>query len=443
MRGLKVAIVGRTNVGKSSIFNALLGVRRAVVHSREGVTRDIIYGWREFNGLNIVFMDTAGYLDNPTTGLTEAMRDAMDRAISEADLILFVVDLKEGLTPLDHQLAEYLHKVNKVTILVMNKGESHRSREEDFQLVDYLGFQYHLITSATHRMNIHELLFMISDLVSEGRVKLRDIPTPKLVRKLGIIGRPNVGKSSLLNALLGERISIISEIPGTTRDVIDVLCELNGKDFLIIDTPGLRRKARIRDELEAFSARRALGTIKYADILLLVLDSTEGLTRQDKRLAGLVSEREKGLIIAVNKIDLIEDIESNMRSIEEGLNFVNWAPLIPISALKKTNLDELIAIILEVDRQMSFEYQHSSFAETITLKELVHELLISVPMPKDESGIRLRLKDVEQVSTYPPTFKLKFNLPLKEIPKSICTYLKNALRDTLNIPYTPIRLIPG
>jgi len=450
---LKVAILGRPNVGKSSLFNRFIGKDKAVVDRQEGVTRDIVYGWRTFQDTDILFMDTAGFIDEKDDEFLDNLLKGTMRAVDEADLLLFVLDGRQGPTYTDEKLAELLHRSGKPVIVLINKAESHKVKEEEFQDVNHFGFQEVIQVSATHKMNIEEVLFTIMDFIREGKVKprLEQRKPPRL--RIGLIGRPNVGKSSLLNAIFGEEIAVVSEIPGTTRDAVDILLKYGDDEYLIIDTPGLRRKSRIEEPLERFSAKRSLGTIKFADLLLLVIDLSEGVTRQDKRLAGLVDEYSKGLIIVANKLDKALNTE-NFRELNNAkrryeltqvirseLSFVPWAPIVFTSAKLKFGIDELMGVVKEVERELNYEFYSSSHSELTTLKDLFHNILISVPLPRTKKGKKMRLIDAEQIGINPPTFALYFNDLPEEIPKGLDLYIQRSLRSALNLNYVPIKIL--
>jgi len=368
-RGL-VAIVGRPNVGKSSLFNRLIGKRIAIVAPWPGVTRDRIYADTSWGGRRFSIIDTGGLDIDEEDALISRVREQIMLAVEEADLLLFVVDAKEGLTATDFEIAQLLREKarGKPVVLVANKCDGVR-REEVFSFYE-LGFEEIVPVSAIHGLNINTLLDKIVEKLppEEGEVK-------EEVLKIAFVGRPNVGKSSLVNALLGEERMIVHEMPGTTRDAVDISFEWDGQKILLIDTAGVRRKSRIRRKLEQFSVAKAISTIRRTNIALLVIDAVEGPTLQDCKIAHLIEKEGKGCIILVNKWDLILErtrgskeetlIQDYMRLLRLRISFMDYAPIIFVSALTGQRVDEIMRMVKQVEAQWNMRVATASAADDL------------------------------------------------------------------------------
>jgi GTPase len=349
----KVAIVGRPNVGKSALFNRLAGRNIAIVHDQPGITRDRLAAPCTRGRRPFTVWDTGGIGGAGETELTAQVRAAADAAMSESDVILFVVDAQDGLTPIDQELARILRKSKAPVVLVVNKidHEKHEDLENDFL---QLGFNSTIPISAAHGRGISGLLEIIDTLLpkSEIRNPISEIGSPLI---LAIVGRPNAGKSSLINSILRDARTIVSELPGTTRDAVDILYERDSEEFLLIDTAGMRARSKHSTSVEVFSVMRAERTIRRADLCVLVIDLTSGVTSQDKRIAGLIQKAEKPCVIVLNKWDLVKPsrgakaaMERTITDVRERLFFLEYAPVLVASALTGENVNQLFRLIRKV-----------------------------------------------------------------------------------------------
>ena len=437
----RVAIIGRPNVGKSSLFNRIMGRRVAIVHDQPGVTRDRLSGICREGKVPFEIIDTGGIGDSPDPDFAEATHVAAQAAIASAELLLFVVDGRAGLTPLDRELAATLRAGSRQLILIINKidQEMHESLANDFF---ELGFPDVLTVSAAHGRGTHDLLELIGEKLG-GIISIE--PEENSAPRLAIVGRPNVGKSSLLNRLLGEERSIVSNIPGTTRDALDVRCDLGGEPYILVDTAGLRHRSRPDTSVEIFSAMRSEEAIRRADAGLLVIDATEGVTTQDKRIAGMLQESYKACIILLNKWDLVHKEDGGRASqgeqadrIREDLFFLDFAPVVCISAKTGQHFSRIFAALKAV----------RSEAETrITTGELnrfFRDTFDQHP-PPSKSGKRFKLLYATQVVSeirrpfHPPEFLLFVN-DADLITDSYREYLFNKFRERWPFPGLPIRL---
>ncbi|MCS7165011.1 MAG: ribosome biogenesis GTPase Der [Candidatus Calescibacterium sp.] len=444
-----VSIVGRPNVGKSTLFNLLVNKGIAVVSEVEGTTRDILIKACNFNGEEIIFIDTGGIIRSDSD-IDSKVRQKVEEVILNSDVILFVVDNQQGIGYTDIELSELIRKngLKNRTILVLNKSESRYTKEEEFES---LGIKNSIQISCKTRMNLKELLFMILDLVStQGYVQSKFRNFREEGRKVGFVGRPNVGKSSLINSILQDDRVIISDIPGTTRDSIDIPFVFGNHKFVLIDTPGVRRKPNISSKLEAYSITRSLGTIKYADIVVLVIDIYEGLTRQDKRIAYQIYKHEKPCIIVANKFDLVINQYKNNKNfsnqvienlkyelsdwIKRQLYLLPYAPVVFVSAKENYQVDSVIYSLIAINEQLDKDL--SSF----DLRELFDSMVLSLPpMEKEGRKIRLKVKNVKYYKEEIPTIKVYSNFA--DIPENYKDYLRNTVSKVLNIPNVPIRLL--
>lgn len=427
-----VAVVGRPNVGKSTLFNQIIGRRISIVHDEPGVTRDRIYADAEWLGKNFTLVDTGGIDIFSEDELVSQMRQQAQTAIETADVVVMIVDGKEGITPADEEVANILRRTQKPVILAVNKIDAPHEEEMVYEFYG-LGLGEPVSISAIHKRGLGDLL---DEVVAhfpahEGEEDYDDII------KIAVVGKPNVGKSSLVNAILGEERVIVSDIPGTTRDAIDTPFELNGQKYLIIDTAGIRRKSRINQSLERYSVIRALSAIRRCDVALIVIDANEEATEQDAKIAGLVHDEGKAAILVMNKWDMIEKdtntIYEYQRRLYNELSFMLHAPNIFISAKTGQRVNRVIDLVNHVYRQ------YTSRISTGVLNDCIADAVITTEPPTDK-GRQLKIYYGTQVSIKPPTFVLFVNDP-KLMHFSYERYLENYFRKTLGLDNTPIRII--
>ena len=429
-----VAIVGRPNVGKSTLFNRIAGGMVAIVENTPGITRDRLYFDVEWLGNKFTIVDTGGIeFKDRSTPLITKMKQQAEIAIEEADVVLFVVDGKTKVTPDDEQIARYLRNTEKPVILVVNKVENFELfQAESFEYLT-LGYGEPIPISAVHGMNIGDLLDAV---VAEFPENIADDYDPDVI-KIAVIGRPNVGKSSLVNMLLGEERVIVSDIPGTTRDAIDTPFTYENRNYVLIDTAGIRRKKKIAEVTESYSVIRSFRAIDRADIVLMVIDATEGATEQDKRIVGYAHEAGKGLILIINKWDLIVKDDKTLnkfeKKIREDLAFVDYAPTQFVSAKTGQRINKIMDLVEFVAEQAS------SRILTNVLNNLLREWVHLNPPPSDK-GRRLKIYYATQQSVQPPTFIFFVNDP-ELVHFSYHRYLENQIRQNFGFEGSPIRLI--
>ena len=438
----RVAIVGRPNVGKSSLFNRLMGRRVAIVHDQPGVTRDRLAGICKTGPVPFEIIDTGGIGDAPDPDFAEATHVAAQAAIASADLLLFVVDGRSGLTPLDRELAHMLRSGGRPLILIINKidQEMHESLAADFF---ELGFSEVLTISAAHGRGTHDLLARIGEKL--GGMEGNDVPEELSSPRIAIVGRPNVGKSSLLNKLLGEERSIVSNIAGTTRDALDVHCELGGDPYVLVDTAGLRHRSRPDTSVEIFSAMRSEEAIRRADAGLLVIDGESGVTSQDKRIAGMLQQSQKACIILLNKWDLVRKEDGGRASqgeqsevIRKDLFFLDYAPVVCISAKTGQGFSRIFTALKSVRKEAETRIP------TGELNRFFRDVFEQHP-PPSKSGKRFKLLYATQIVPevqrpfQPPEFLLFVN-DAELIADSYREYLFNQFRARWPFPGLPIRL---
>ncbi|MDP9100361.1 MAG: ribosome biogenesis GTPase Der [Verrucomicrobiota bacterium] len=351
-----VAIVGRPNVGKSALFNRLVGRNIAIVHDQPGITRDRLAALSSRGRRPFTVWDTGGIGGAGETELTTQVRGAADSAMRESDVILFIVDAQAGLNPIDQELAKLLRKSKRPVVLVVNKidHEKHEDLDADFAR---LGFDNSIPISAAHGRGISDLLETVDALLPQSAIENPNSKIENAPTSVAIVGRPNAGKSSLINSILRDARTIVSELPGTTRDAVDILYERNGERFLLIDTAGMRQRSKHSTSVEVFSVMRAERTIRRSDLCVLVIDLTSGVTSQDKKIAGLIQESEKPCLVVLNKWDLVKPARGGQKAIEraitdvrERLFFLEYAPVLVASALTGENVDELFRLIRTVRR---------------------------------------------------------------------------------------------
>ena len=427
-----VSIVGRPNVGKSSLFNRLLGRREAIVDDMPGVTRDRLYGEAEWRDRKFFVVDTGGFLARDENEFVEGMRVQVKMAIKESDLVLFVIDGREGPTWMDEDVADMLRKSGKQVIVVANKIDDGIHEDDVFQAYT-LGFEEIIGISAEHKRYIYDL----QDLIVSKLPPEEELPSETGEIRVAIIGRPNVGKSSIINSLAGEERALVSNIPGTTRDALDTLVTINGTVFKFIDTAGLRRKSRVENDIEYYSFVRTLQAIDRCDVALLVLDAEEPFTDQDKKLAALVVERGKGIVLLLNKWDLLgnnEKLGDSMRKkFRDEMVFLQYAPFAFISALTGRGMHRLSEQILRVDENRNRRIG------TTQLNRLVRDILAFDTLPTDQKGRPFKIYYCTQSSVEPPTFIFFVNHPDLASP-AFENHMEKALRGLDDFSGTPIRI---
>ena len=427
-----VAIVGRPNVGKSTLFNRLTKTKLAIVEDTPGVTRDRLYQDVEWNGKVFTLIDTGGIEMNSKDSILTAVKKQAQIAIEEADLILFVCDGQMGISSEDAEVAQMLMRTKKDVMLVVNKIEDYSNPEELYEYYE-LGLGEIYPISASHGMNT-------GDLLDEILERLGDIDNEEYdpdVIKIAVIGRPNVGKSSLTNAILGQERCIVSNVPGTTRDAIDTAFSRDGQDYAIIDTAGMRKRGKVFETTEKYSVIRSLRAVDRCDVVLMVINAEEGLIEQDKKIAGYAHEQGKGLILVVNKWDLIEKDDKTYTEFEKNLRknllFMSYAPIIFVSALTKQRVHKVLDLVKYVAEQQSVRIA------TSVLNEIVREAVMQNPPPTDK-GKRLKILYITQSGVKPPTFVLFVNEP-EILHFSYERYLENKLRESFGFEGTSIKFV--
>ena len=427
-----VAIVGRPNVGKSTLFNALAGETISIVKDTPGVTRDRIYADATWLNYSFTLIDTGGIEPESKDVILAQMRDQAQIAIDTADVIVFLVDGREGITAADAEVAEMLRRSHKPVVLGVNKVDHIKYADAIYDFYE-LGIGAPIAISAEQGLGIGDLL---DEVVSFFDKNPED--AQQEVTNIAVVGKPNVGKSSLVNALLGEERTIVSNIAGTTRDAVDTPFTYQGKDYVLVDTAGIRRKRAIEDEsIERYSVIRSLGAIRRADVVLIVIDAAEGLSEQDVRIAGYVHEEGKASVLIINKWDLIEKDTHTMNEFKKKLSadlaFMDYVPMLFISAISGQRVNKVM-------EQADFAYaQNCMRISTGTLNDIISEAVMMTEPPSDK-GRRLKIYYATQVSIKPPTFVLFVNDP-EIMHFSYKRYLENYLRKSFGLTATPIRLL--
>jgi len=426
-----VAIVGRPNVGKSTLFNRLVGDRVAIVEDKPGITRDRIYGTTEWAGRSFSLIDTGG-IEISQDELLQSIRAQAELAMEEADVILFLADAKDGLTPSDTEVAELLYRSGKPVVLAVNKSDNPQRMDAAYEFYA-LGFGDPIPISSAHGLGIGDLLDELVKRLPEGEEEEYDEDTIKVA----LIGRPNVGKSSLVNAILGEERVIVSDIAGTTRDAVDTPFEKDGQKYVLIDTAGMRKRGKVYESTEKYSVMRAMRAIERCDVALIVLNAEEGLVEQDKHIAGYAHEAGKAAVIVVNKWDAVEKDDKTMnrftRKVREQMAFMNYAPILFVSAKTGQRLNRLLPLVDQVAEQ------HAMRVQTHVLNDVIIDAVAATPPPTDK-GRRLKINYATQVSVKPPTFVLFVNDP-ELMHFSYERYLDNRIRAAFGFEGTPIRLM--
>lgn len=429
-----IAIVGRPNVGKSTLFNKLIGERRAIIEDTPGVTRDRIYGEGEWCGKSFVVIDTGGIEPKTNDVILKQMRLQAEIAIDTADVIIFMCDVRTGLVADDREIAVMLKKSGKPVVVAVNKADSVGAVPFEFYEFYELGFDKDPIAiSSTHGSGTGDLLdAVLAELPADAGTAEEDDSI-----KVAVIGKPNAGKSSLINRLLGEERLIVSDIAGTTRDAIDTQVECADGKYTFIDTAGLRRKARVEDVIEKYSVLRAHMAVERADVCLLVIDATAGITEQDEHIAGIAHEAGKACIIVVNKWDAVEkdndSVNEFTKKIYNALSYMTYAPILFVSALTGQRLQKLFEHINYVNEQAKLRIS------TGMLNDMLGDATAKVQPPSDK-GKRLKIYYMTQASVAPPTFVIFAN-SIELFHFSYQRYIENCLRETFGFRGTPVRII--
>ena len=428
-----VAIVGRPNVGKSTLFNVLAGERISIVQDTPGVTRDRIYAEVSWLDYNFTLIDTGGIEPDSGDIILSQMREQAQIAIDTADVIIFITDVRQGLVDADQKVAGMLRRSKKPVILAVNKVDDFKKYMPDVYEFYNLGIGDPVPVSAASRLGIGDLLDEVAKHFTQEMLEEAEDDRPRIA----IVGKPNVGKSSLINKLTGENRVIVSDIAGTTRDAIDTDIKYNGREYVFIDTAGLRRKNKIKEELERYSIIRAVTAVERADVVIIVIDATEGVTEQDAKIAGIAHERGKGIIIAVNKWDAIEKddktIYKHTEKIRQILSFMPYAEILFISAKtgqRTGRIFETIDVVLE---------NNSMRVATGVLNEIMAEA-VAMQQPPTDKGKRLKLYYITQAAVKPPTFVIFVN-DKNLMHFSYTRYLENKIREAFGFKGTSLKFI--
>ncbi len=426
--GKIVAIVGRPNVGKSTLFNRLIEERKAIVDDTSGVTRDRHYGVSEWNGREFVVVDTGGYVANSSDFFETAIRKQVEIAMGEADLLIFLVDVAIGVTDEDEAFAQVLRKSGKPVLVVANKVDNNE-RINDASIFWKFGFEELFTISSLSGFGTGELLDKVIELLQPD-----EEPEDEDLPKIAIIGRPNVGKSTLTNTLVGQERNIVSDIPGTTRDSIHTRYNKFGKDFLLIDTAGIRKKGKVTEDIEFYSVMRAVRALEECDVCMLVIDAKDGMESQDVNIFNLADKRHKGIVILVNKWDLVEKdsktAETFKKEIEEKIAPFKDVPILFVSALEKTRIHKALELALEVYENRKRHIQTSKLNEVMLAA-------IEAFNPPTMKGKYIKIKYVTQLPTHTPQFAFFANHP-QYIKDPYRRYLENKIRENFNFSGVPI-----
>lgn len=428
-----VAIVGRPNVGKSTLFNALAGERISIVKDTPGVTRDRIYADVTWLDKSFTMIDTGGIEPESKDMMLKYMREQAEIAIATADVIVFITDVRQGLVDADGKVCDMLRKSKKPVVLTVNKVDSFEKYMADVYEFYNLGIGEPIPVSAANRMGFGELLDEIVKHFPDTSSEEEEDERPRIA----IVGKPNVGKSSIVNRLLGENRCIVSDIAGTTRDAIDTSLKYDGREYVFIDTAGLRRKSKIKEEIEKFSIIRTVSAVERADVVVVVIDAGEGVTEQDAKIAGIAHDRGKGIIVAVNKWDSIEKTDKSVyeheKKIRDILSFMPYAEVIFISALTGQRMGRLFECIETVIQNQNLRIK------TGVINEILMEA-VALSQPPSDKGKRLKIYYMTQVSVKPPTFVIFVND--KELMHfSYVRYLENKIREAFGFKGTSLKFI--
>lgn len=427
-----VAIVGRPNVGKSTLFNKLIGDRLSIVKNEEGVTRDRLYRETEWSGKKFLLVDTGGLEPRSNDYIMQKVKDQAKVAIDEADSIIFLVDGKAGITAVDEDIASILRKQNKKVVVAVNKIDNYMKEKDNMFEFYSLGFEDVIAISAEHKVNLGDLLDAAVDKFPVNYEKQEEEGLA-----IAVLGRPNAGKSSFVNKILNKERNIVSDIAGTTRDSIDSSFRYNGDIYTIIDTAGIRKKSKVEDDIEYYSVLRAIKAIQRANVCVLMLDATELLTEQDKRIAGLIYEERKPIIIAINKWDLIEKDNKTVKEftdlVKADLPFLDYAPIVTISALTGKRTINIIDQVKYIDEE------YNKKISTGLLNQVLEELMAKNPVPT-RKGRAVKINYGTQIGQAPPRFVFFANNP-DLVHFSYKRYIENNLREYFGFEGCPIDIV--
>ena len=428
-----VAIVGRPNVGKSTLFNALAGEQLSIVKDYPGITRDRLYADATWLDRSFTIIDTGGIEPDSSDAILKSMREQAEIAIDTADVIVFLVDVRQGLVDADFKVADMLRRSQKPVVLTVNKVDNFKQLEADVYEFYNLGLGDPIAVSSSNKQGFGELLDELVKYFPPEDEQGEEDERPRIA----VVGKPNVGKSSLINRLLGENRCIVSDVAGTTRDSIDTIVEHEGKEYIFVDTAGLRRKNKIKEELEKYMIVRTVSAVEKADVVILMIDATEGITEQDAKIVGIAHERGRGIIIAVNKWDAIEKDDKTMYrfrdKIVQTLSFIPYAEILYISAATGQRVNKLFESIEVVIQNQNLR------VKTGVLNEIMAEAVV-LQQPPTDKGKRLKLYYITQVSVKPPTFVIFCND--KELFHfSYQRYIENKIREAFGFSGTSIRIL--
>ena len=428
-----VAIVGRPNVGKSTLFNALAGEQLSIVKDYPGITRDRLYADATWLDRSFTIIDTGGIEPDSSDAILKSMREQAEIAIDTADVIVFLVDVRQGLVDADFKVADMLRRSQKPVVLTVNKVDNLKQLEADVYEFYNLGLGDPIAVSSSNKQGFGELLDELVKYFPPEDEQGEEDERPRIA----VVGKPNVGKSSLINRLLGENRCIVSDVAGTTRDSIDTIVEHEGKEYIFVDTAGLRRKNKIKEELEKYMIVRTVSAVEKADVVILMIDATEGITEQDAKIGGIAHERGRGIIIAVNKWDAIEKDDKTMYrfrdKIVQTLSFIPYAEILYISAATGQRVNKLFESIEVVIQNQNLR------VKTGVLNEIMAEAVV-LQQPPTDKGKRLKLYYITQVSVKPPTFVIFCND--KELFHfSYQRYIENKIREAFGFSGTSIRIL--
>lgn len=427
-----VAVVGRPNVGKSTFFNAMVGKRISIVEDTPGVTRDRIYAEAEWNGIHFGLIDTGGIEPSEKDTILSQMRNQAQIAMDMASVILFIVDGREGMTATDEEVAAILRKTGKKVILLVNKVDNPGKPPENIYDFYSLGLGTPIPISAANKLNFGDVL---DDVCSGFSQELQEEDDEKI--HLAVIGKPNVGKSSLVNAVINENRVIVSDVAGTTRDSIDTPVKWHGNEYVLIDTAGIRRHSKVNENIEKYSVVRAIAAIERADVCILMIDADDGLTEQDKKICGLAHEAGKGILIAVNKWDLIEKDTGTMggfiKEIKSELLFASYAPIVFISVKDGLRLNDVMKTATEIANIRAVR------VPTGKLNSLIADAMM-IKQPPSDKGKRLKIYYAAQVGVKPPLFSFQVNAR-QLMHFSYSRYIENRIRDTFGFEGTSIKFV--